>query len=58
MNAVEYNLKKQQIARLKDQLKRRFFNKAAIDLARAIIDCENYEKEQRNKNADEFRTNN
>ena len=58
MTAQEYHLKKQQIARLKNLLKGRFMIKEAIECMRAIITCEKYEQEQREKNADEFRTNN
>lgn len=58
MTAQEYQMKKQQIARLKEVLKGRFMTLQALECMRAIIECEKYEKEQRNKNADEFRTNN
>jgi len=58
MTAIEYQMKKQQIARLKYILHRRFLRNEAIELARAIIECEKYEQEQNEKNADEFRANN
>lgn len=58
MTPQEYHLKKQQIDRLKNLLKGRFMIKEAIECMRAIIACEKYEQEQREKNADEFRTNN
>lgn len=58
MTAQEYQMKKQQIARLKNVLKGRFMRLQAIECMRAIIDCEKYEHEQLEKNADEFRANN
>lgn len=58
MTAQEYQLKKLQIARLKDLLGRRFMTKEALECMRAILDCEKYEKELLDKNADEFRNNN
>lgn len=58
MTPQEYQLKKQQIARLKNLLKGRFMVREALECMRAIIDCEKYEHEQRDLNADEFRANN
>lgn len=58
MTAQEYQMKKQQIARLKEVLKGRFMTLQALECMRAIIDCEKYEQEQRENNADEFRANN
>lgn len=58
MTAQEYQMKKQQIARLKNVLKGRFMTLQALECMRAIIDCEKYEHEQLEKNADEFRNNN
>lgn len=58
MTAQEYQMKKQQIARLKNVLKGRFMTLQALECMRAIIECEKYEHEQRENNADEFRNNN
>lgn len=58
MTAQEYQMKKQQIARLKEVLKGRFMTLQALECMRAIIECEKYEQKQRENNADEFRANN
>jgi len=55
MTAIEYQMKKQQIARLKFILHRRFLRNEAIELARAIIECEKYEKQQIEANAEKHR---
>ncbi len=57
MTEVEYHLKKQQIARLKDILHRRFMRQEAIELARAIIECEKFEKKKLEINAEHNRIN-
>lgn len=58
MNAQEYHMKKQQIARLKDLLKRRFMTREALQCMRIILECEQYEHQQRENYANEFRANN
>lgn len=55
MTAIEYQMKKQQIARLKYILHRRFMNLEAIEFARAIIECEKYELNELKENEEKHR---
>ena len=58
MTHQKYLLKKQQIARLKNVLKGRFLTREALECMRLIIDCEKYERDQKEFIANEFRASN
>lgn len=58
MTAQEYQMKKQQIARLKNVLKGRFMTQQALQCMRAILECEKYEHQQREIIANELRNSN